>query len=154
MKYNIHALEIEIAILVWFDKNLKNYLNFNTVILNLQRLVSWELHYAWFLIIYLLLLKSRMMKSIWLTRVVPDHCPMVRTVHFLLIIQDGISWWSVNRIHETESIPGFVWNEKKKKKRAFIKRGVNRFVKILKSLKKLNYFNSILTKSCQILYYR
>lgn len=154
MKYNIHALEIEIAILVWFDKNLKNYLNFNTVILNLQRLVSWELHYAWFLIIYLLLLKSRMMKSIWLTRVVPDHCPMVRTVHFLLIIQDGISWWSINRIHETESIPGFVWNEKKKKKRAFIKRGVNRFVKILKSLKKLNYFNSILTKSCQILYYR
>lgn len=153
MKYNIHALEIEIAILVWFDKNLKNYLNFNTVILNLQRLVSWELHYAWFLIIYLLLLKSRMMKSIWLTRVVPDHCPMVRTVHFLLIIQDGISWWSVNRIHETESIPGFVWNEKKKK-RAFIKRGVNRFVKILKSLKKLNYFNSVLTKSCQILYYR
>lgn len=153
MKYNIHALEIEIAILVWFDKNLKNYLNFNTVILNLQRLVSWELHYAWFLIIYLLLLKSRMMKSIWLTRVVPDHCPMVRTVHFLLIIQDGISWWSVNRIHETESIPGFVWNEKKKK-RVFIKRGVNRFVKILKSLKKLNYFNSILTKSCQILYYR
>lgn len=153
MKYNIHALEIETAILVWFDKNLKNYLNFNTVILNLQRLVSWELHYAWFLIIYLLLLKSRMMKSIWLTRVVPDHCPMVRTVHFLLIIQDGISWWSVNRIHETESIPGFVWNEKKKK-RAFIKRGVNRFVKILKSLKKLNYFNSILTKSCQILYYR
>lgn len=153
MKYNIHALEIEIAILVWFDKNLKNYLNFNTVILNLQRLVSWELHYAWFLIIYLLLLKLRMMKSIWLTRVVPDHCPMVRTVHFLLIIQDGISWWSVNRIHETESIPGFVWNEKKKK-RVFIKRGVNRFVKILKSLKKLNYFNSILTKSCQILYYR
>lgn len=140
MKYNIHALEIEIAILVWFDKNLKNYLNFNTVILNLKRLVSWELHYAWFLIIYLLLLKSRMMKSVWLTRVVPDHCPMVRTVHFSLIIQDGISWWSVNRIHESESIPGFVWNEKKKKKTSFYQERSESICKNFKEFKKTKLF--------------